>query len=158
MRRILILCLAACLAAGCAHKQTITTSQGGATVTTNQGNNTVTVTTKEGSTTYGTAVDPAKTGLPIYPGATKNEGGISGAGAAGSGETVALSTTDSFDKVYEWYKAHMPAGSETMHMTADSGSVATFQIGKQTDKEQRSVMITTDKDKTSILLSHNVKP
>jgi hypothetical protein len=51
----------------------------------------------------------------------------------------------------------MPSGSEAMHMTSGTGSVASFQVGKNTDKEQRSVMITGAKDKTSILLSHDIK-
>lgn len=155
MRTIAIMILAACLV-GCSHKQTITTQEGSATV--DQSGKTVTVTTKEGTTTYGTEVDVSKVGLPIYPGSTKTEGGLSGTSAQGSGEVVAMSTTDSFDKVYEWYRAHMPAGSETMHATNAGSSVAMFEIGKTTDKETRSVMISADKDKTSILLSHNVKP
>src|SRR5579863_4735640 len=118
MRTLLTVCLAAALLAGCSsHKQTFTTGQGTTTVQTNDNNKTVTVTTNQGTTTFGANVDVSKLGLPVYPGSTKNEGGIAGTSAQGSGQVVALSTADSFDKVYQWYRSHMPAGSETMHMS-----------------------------------------
>ncbi len=160
MRLLISACVIAVLLSGCSHKQTVVTSQGNATVERSNDNQTVTVTSKEGTTTYGKgAVDPAKLGLPLYPGATATVGGIAGHSVLqGSGEVVALSTSDSFDKVYQWYHDHMPAGSETMHMTNAGSSIATFQVGKNTDKEQRAVMITSDKDKTSIMLSHSIKP
>jgi len=160
MRAVFIAGLAAVLVAGCSgHKQTYVTQQGTTTVETNNNNQTVTVNSKEGTSTYGKgAVDPAKLGIPVYPGATTTEGGISGKTAQGAGEIVALSTKDPFDKVYAWYQQHMPAGSEGMHMSNAGSSVATFKIGKENDKEQRSVMISSEKDKTSILLSHSVKP
>ena len=159
MRPILMVCLAALLLSGCSgHKQTFVTKQGTTTVESNNNNQTVTVNSKQGTATYGKgAVDPAKLGIPVYPGATTTEGGMSGTTAQGSGEIVALSTTDSFDKVYAWYEAHLPAGSQTMHMANGASSVAAFRIGKETDKEARSVMISAQKDKTSILLSHSVK-
>lgn len=157
MRTVLVACAAVVLLAGCTHRQTFTTSQGATTVESNGASKSVTITTKEGTTTISANVDLAKLGLPVYPGATQNQGGISGTTAQSSGEVVALSTSDSFDKVYAWYRAHMPAGSEGMHMSSPTGSIATFQIGKDGDKEQRSVMITGEKDKTSILLSHNLK-
>ena len=147
--------------AGCAahNKQTVVTSQGTTTIERSNDNQTVTYSNQQGTVTSGKgAVDPAKLGLPIYPGATVNEGGYAGQSAQGSGEVVALSTTDSFDKVYQWYHDHMPAGSEAMHMTSGESSIASFRLGKDTDKEQRGVMITADKDKTSIMLSHSVKP
>ena len=159
MRLIVIACLAMVLMSGCSgHKQTFVTKEGTTTVESSNNNQTVTVNSKEGSATYGKgAVDPAKLGIPVYPGATSTEGGMAGTTAQGTGEIVALTTTDSFDKVYAWYQSHMPAGSQTMHMSGSASSIASFRMGKDTDKEQRSVMITAEKDKTSILLSHSVK-
>lgn len=157
MRSVFVFCIVAILLTGCSHKQTYTTKEGTTTVEGTGSNQTVTIHSKEGTATYGkAAVDPAKLGIPVYPGATTTEGSMAGTSAQGSGEVVTLSTTDSFDKVYSWYQAHLPAGSQKMHMSTDSGSVASFEVGENS-KEQRSVMITSEKDKTSILLSHSVK-
>ena len=160
MRIALIAGLVALAIAGCSgHKQTYASKEGTTTVESGNNGKTVTVTTKEGTATYGRgAVDTAKLGLPIYPGATANEGSLSGKSAQGTGEIVVLSSTDSFDKVYTWYKAHMPAGSEAMHMTTPAGAMAAFKLGKDTDKDQKNVTLTADKNKTSIMLSHTVKP
>ena len=164
MRVVTALLLVAALIAlgGCGRKMTFTTKEG--TTTVEQGgageNKTVTVTSKEGSATFGkNAVDLAKLGLPVYPGATaKNTGGFSISGKTGSSETVMLETNDSFDKVYEWYKAKMPAGSETMKLSSGGGQFATFQVGKTSDKEVSAVTITGEKDKTSIMLTKGSKP
>jgi hypothetical protein len=100
----------------------------------------------------------SKLGLPIYPGAVAAEnGGYSASGKEGTSQMAVLTTTDSFDKVYDWYKARMPAGSEQMKVSSGSGSVATFVIGKQGDKEQKTVEITSDKDKTSIMLGSGLQ-
>ena len=77
---------------------------------------------------------------------------MAGTSQEGTGAMMVLKTSDAFDKVYAWYKSQMPAGSAQMQSTNGDTSVAEFQIGKETDKEQKSVTITSDKDGTSIML------
>jgi hypothetical protein len=157
MRQAITLLAALLVLSGCSHKTTV--SNDGTTVTTNGDNQTVTVQGKEGTVTAGKgAVDTAKLGLPIYPGADASQNaGWSGQSKEGSGAMAVLTTKDSFDKVYQWYKSQMPAGSEKMHMTADSGSSAVFQIGKEGDKETKSVTISGEKDTTTIMLASGTK-
>ncbi len=50
-----------------------------------------------------------------------------------NGETTSESTTkDSFDVVYGWYKAHLPAGSETERLTIGSVREAAFKVANST--------------------------
>lgn len=158
MRNAFMAILTVVLLTGCSgHK--VTASNNGTTVTSSGDNQTVTVQTKEGTVVAGKgAVDVAKLGLPIYPGAVQNENaGFSGQGAAGTSAMTTLTTKDSFDKVYEWYKAQLPAGSEKVKTTSDSGSMAMFQVGKEGDKEQKAIEIMGAKDQTTILLTVGTK-
>jgi hypothetical protein len=154
MRKIFCAILLMMAIAGCTSHKVV--SSNGTTVTTNGtgDNQTVTVQASGGSFTAGkNAVDPAKLGLPVYPGATTDEGGaMSGTSAQGSGAVISLKTSDAFDKVYAWYKAHMPANAQTMQSTAGSASVGSFVEGKSSDKEQKSVTITSSTDGTTITL------
>ena len=158
MRLMSALCMVAAVAviAGCGTHKTV---YGGATVETNKQNNTTTISGKEGSMTVGqNAVDAAKLGLPVYPGASAKEGGgLSTQSKAGSSQIVVMTTPDSFDKVYTWYKGQMPAGSEKMHFTTPGGALASFVIGETGGKEQKSVMLTTEKNATNIMLSVGTK-
>lgn len=157
-----VLSLAVLGAADCSRsqKQTVETKEGPATVETNKQDQTATITNKEGTAKIGkNAVDPQSLGLPIYPGASVSEGGgMSAVSSKGSAQLVVMTTSDSFDKVYEWYKGQMPAGSEKMHLSTGGSSIATFQVGETTEKDQKGVMIAADKDKTTITLSHGQKP
>lgn len=145
--------------ASCSSKKTIQTQQGTTTVETNALHNTVKVTSQQGTAIIGKgAVDPKALGLPLYPSAIQSQtGGMSASTKEGTSHVVSLATKDSFDQVYQWYKAHMPAGSEQLHMEAASGSIATFLIGKEGDSDQKSVQIQASKDTTTILLSHIMK-
>lgn len=161
MRTMVVCLLAVITLAGCTgHKTTVTTNNGTETVTTSGDNQTVTVQGKEGTATIGKgAVDTAKIGLPVYPGANSaDNAGYAATTKEGTGQVAMLTTADSFDKVYAWYKQQMPAGSEQMHMTSSGGSVAAFQIGKDTDATKKVVTITSSQDKTSIMLSSQTKP
>ena len=154
MRLISVLCLVLLVGTltGCSgHKQTIVTKEGGATVETNQSNDTTTITTNEGTAVVGkNAVDLSKLDVPVYPGASSESGGLSVQSKEGNQQIAMLTTADSFDKVYEWYKSHMPAGSEKLHMTTGGSSVAQFAIGTESDKSFKSVMITEATGKTAI--------
>jgi hypothetical protein len=92
------------------------------------------------------ATTDEKTGLPVYPGATSAASGAN----AGQAGTV-LTTEDSFDKVYAWYKDHMPAGSEKAKLSAGGMSNATFETEKDGGKEV--VAITSQGGKTTISLA-----
>jgi hypothetical protein len=46
----------------------------------------------------------------------------------------------------------MPANAQTMQSTAGSASVGSFVEGKSSDKEQKSVTITSSTDGTTITL------
>jgi len=151
-----VLALAAC---GGGHKSTVYTSSGNATVTTSDDNKTVQVESKEGTYKAGKdAVDLSKLAVPLYPGATQNEdsGGYAMSGKEGSAQVVVLTTGDSFDKVYAWYKAQLPKGAEKMKVASGGTDMAQFATGDKTN-DQSSVMIESKNGKTQILISHQEK-
>jgi hypothetical protein len=159
MRKVFCAVLLIAAIAGCtSHK---VTEANGTTVTTNGtgDNQTVTVQASGGTITAGkNAVDPAKLGLPVYPGATADESGaMSGTSAQGSGALVSLKTSDSFDKVYDWYKSRLPAKTQTMESTSGGTSVGSFVEGTSSDKEQKSVTITSSSEGTTITLMSATK-
>jgi hypothetical protein len=85
--------------------------------------------------------------VPQYPGAaTQASGSSSNMGQSATGSV--MSTDDAFDKVYQWYQQHMPAGSEKSHITSPMQS-AVFMIGDP-GKGQTSVTITVTGGKTMI--------
>src|SRR5579871_1013377 len=96
-----------------------------------------------------TAAQPASGGsdMPSYPGATTQASG-SGSNMGTTASGTVLTTDDSFDKVYTWYRQHMPAGSEKSHMTAPVQS-AVFIVGDPSSG-QKSVTITVQGTKTMI--------
>lgn len=72
-------------------------------------------------------------------------------GMAKSAAGKVMTTTDSFDKVYEWYQKNMPAGSEKAHTTTPVQS-AVFMMG-EAGKDQKSVTITVSSGKTMISIA-----
>ena len=151
--------LAAIAFVGCSHKTTVVTSDGAATVTTSQDNQTTTVQSNNGTLTTGkNAVDPSKLGAPVYPGAEQSQdGGIAVSGNQGSTQMAVFKTTDPFDKVYDYYKSQLPAGSEKMKMSEGSESMATFQIGDDKSPDQTTVMISAKDGATQILITHGLQ-
>ena len=159
MRKVFFAVLLIAAIAGCtSHK---VTEANGTTVTSSGtgDNQTVTVQASGGTITAGkNAVDPAKIGLPVYPGATADESGaMSSSSAQGNGALVSLKTSDAFDKVYGWYKSHLPANTQTMESTSGGTSVGSFVEGASSDKEQKSVTITSSSDGTTITLMSATK-
>ena len=159
MRRVFIAVFLIAAIAGCtSHK---VTEANGTTVTTSGTgeNQTVTVQSSGGSVTAGkNAVNPATLGLPVYPGATADESSaVSGTSTQGSGALVSLKTSDSFDKVYGWYKAHLPANAQTMQSTSGGSSVGSFVEGTSSEKLQKSVTITSSAEGTTITLMSATK-
>lgn len=114
---------------------------------------------KAGSVKFGvSSVDAAKLGVPLYPGAKATEGGgLNATTAEGSAQILVLTTGDSFDKVYAWYKSKMPAGSEKARSSSADNSFASFEIVKNGAKEISSVQLSTDGGKTQIAISHGTK-
>lgn len=141
--------VAALLLASCSpHKPAVVTTSG-----------TVAVTSSDGDVAAGEhAADASKLGAPVYPGAaTADSGGVAMHSDKGAGEMIAFKTSDSFAKVYDFYKHRMPPGSETMKYSQGDSSLATFQIGRDGDAETTSVMITAKSGETDILITHGTK-
>jgi hypothetical protein len=155
MRKTLILTAVALIAlAACSSTKKVYTANG-ATVTTDSSKNTVTVQSSEGTFKAGKGVvDVASLGVPIYGGATEDEGAFSVSGAKGSGQMVAFTTGDSFDKVYQFYHEKMPSGSEKMKMEEGDSSVAEFVTGDEKPGAlQTMVMISKKGNQTSIVIT-----
>ena len=94
--------------------------------------------------------DQSSTTIPTYPGAdTQAAGSGSNMGMTAAGKV--LSTSDSFDKVYNWYQQKMPAGSEKSHVDSPVQS-AVFIIG-DASTGQSSVTLTTQGGKTMITIA-----
>ena len=154
--RIVVLIAVAGVVACSSHKTTtVSTSNGEATVTQSQSGQQVTVQTSGGAVTVGGSVDPSQLGAPVYPGAQGNsEGTVSYTGANG-GAMAAFKTSDDFDKVYEYYKAQLPAGSEKMKMSSGDGSIAEFVVSSANG--ETSVQISGKPGETAIIITHKAK-
>ena len=144
------------LAACSSHKTTVQTSTGTATVTTSDDDKNVTIQTKEGTMAIGRNVDAAKLGTPVYPGAQTGQGqSVTSSSSARTTVVANFSTPDEFDKVYEYYKRHMPAGSERMKVSSGNGSMASFHVGDRGSPSEVIVQISSDKPtETDILITH----
>ncbi|HEY5093532.1 MAG TPA: hypothetical protein VII69_00280 [Candidatus Eremiobacteraceae bacterium] len=99
--------------------------------------------------------DPATLGIPLYPGAKTTEGGSVGSSdKTGSGQVVNLTSPDSFDTVYGWYKSQLPADAQKMKTSVMGASTATFQVGPGDEKTGKFVTVSsTGKGDTFITLS-----
>lgn len=154
MKRLLVCVLAGVIVlAGCSSSKK-TYSANGATVTTDTSQDTVTVQSSEGTEKIGkNVVDAASLGVPIYAGATQDEGGFSVSGAKGSAQMTSFTTPDSFEKVYAYYHSKMPAGSEKMKVgSGDDGSIAEFVIGGEKPGDVQTVVMITPKGKSTAIV------
>ncbi len=119
-----------------------------------------TVTTKNGTATLG-GVDPSKLGAPVYPGAQPNpdaQGSLSAETPEGSTVMATFKTADGFDKVYDYYKSQMPAGSEGMKLSMGGASSAMWEVGKDGSADQVVVQVNSDKTgEVTILITHVIK-
>lgn len=156
MQKTVVVALAAVIAlASCSSSTKKVYTANGATVTTDTSKNTVTVQSREGTFKAGkNVVDVASLGVPIYAGASQDEGAFSVSGDKGSGQMVAFTTNDPFDKVYQFYHRKMPAGSEKMKMEEGDSSVAEFVTGEaKPGALQTMVMISKKGNQTSIVVT-----
>ena len=122
------------------------------------GTNDVTVLNgNQGAVTIGSSADPSKLGAPVYPGATANQNGsMAVSGQSGSAAMASFKTTDDFDKVYQYYKGQMPAGSEKMKMSSGDTSSAMFVVAddKNPKAPTTSVQISGKAGETDIVITH----
>jgi hypothetical protein len=156
---ILLCCLAIISFAGCTSKKTYVTNAGTTTVETNTLHNTLKITNKQGTAVIGRgAVSAAELELPLYPRAIAKLTGASTVSNTQGGKVyeVSLSTKDTFEETYRWYKERLPAGSEQTHMQASGGSIASFLVGKMGDRDQKSVLINQSSNLTTIVLTRTV--
>lgn len=156
---IILCCVGLICVAGCSNKKTIVTNAGTTTVETNTLHNTLKITNKQGTAVIGRgAVSASELGLPLYPRAIAKLTGASTVTNAQGGKVyeVSLSTKDPFEEAYQWYKERLPAGSEQTHMQASGGSIASFLVGKMSDREQKSVLINQSSNLTTILLTRTL--
>ena len=114
------------------------------------------VQTGDGTTAIGRQADAGALGAPIYPGATINRPGVVSSTKGNTAATIAaFKTADSFDRVYDFYRQQLPAGSERMKVAGGNGSVATFQTGSAETGDEVSVQVASDKpNETDILITH----
>jgi hypothetical protein len=140
---------------------TMTAPPGDAAATPAPSSSAYTVTTKNGTATLGGGVDPSKLGAPVYPGAQANpdsNGSLSAETPEGSTVMATFKTNDGFDKVYDYYKSQMPAGSEGMKLSMGGASTAQWQIGKDGAADQVVVQVNADKTgAVTILITHVIK-
>ena len=88
--------------------------------------------------------DPASLGIPIYPGAKNSPGGNLGVSdKSGGGQMVILTSPDSFETVYAWYKSQLPADAEKMKTGIAGVATATFQVGPGDEKSGKFVTVSS---------------
>jgi hypothetical protein len=119
----------------------------------------VSFTSPTGGITLGknvTATD-AELGVPVYPGATRGQGGMRVKNKNGSMITVVYKTNASVDDVVAFYKNKMPGADETSN---DSNHATVLKSGPQGDKTMVTVTPSSDADNanTSIMIMRIVQP
>jgi hypothetical protein len=97
-------------------------------------------------------------GVPVYPHAkARRDGTVTSATDENTTVITGFKTADAFGKVEAFYKARLPAGSETMNLSSGNGSVAAFDIGRGT-RDEISVQVTQSRPhETDILITRVVK-
>jgi zinc-ribbon domain len=101
----------------------------------------VTLSTPSGTITAGNTggVSEADLGVPIYPGATRSEGGMQVNSANSSMVTVVYSTSDPVSKVVDFYKDKLGENTSVI----ESGNGAVITSGKE-NKEGLVITVTPD--------------
>jgi hypothetical protein len=99
------------------------------------------------------ATNNLMTKLPVYTGATS--AGAAQTGTISGKHVVAqvYTTPDSFEKVYKWYQAALPAHSETSHDTSQSQESAVFTLSGGTKQQSVSILKTGGVEVTNITLT-----
>jgi hypothetical protein len=142
------------LVVGCSRNTSHIITPGGSVDVTKDANgqSDVKVTTKDGTAEYSAkkTVDLATLGVPIYPGAKEKEGGslsYSGQsnGKSSAMQSVALITSDPFDKVSDFYK-------DQYKDKINDKKATTMEMGSG-DKAMTHIMMNENNTSTTIVIS-----
>ncbi len=148
----LIVLIAAVSLGGCSRQQSVSTLGGSVKVTkVGSGAQSVEVQTETGSAKVSTeqrTISEDELGVPVYPGSTvevSSEYQGAGEGEQEHSTHHILSTKDSFDKVYAFYKSNLKDVTQQMKQNMGDNQVAIFNT-KRKDGAPVSVSITTDNE------------
>lgn len=168
MKKHLIVALALAAAictSGCGKRQqTYVTPGGNVTVKTGGGQQTTEYQTKEGTAKVTTGqkgpITEAELGVPVYPGATV-ETTVQAQGMPSAGgksvEVHNLSTTDSFDKVAEFYKSKLKKAQSNIVQGQGGQNMAMFTMEQGKTSIMVHVMADKDAGKTTINVTKGEK-
>jgi len=121
---------------------------------TQNGGGAVTFSTPGGTYSAGnTKVTAGDLGVDIYPGATQQQGAVRVTTPSGTAVTAAYLTSDSMDKVVDFYKGKLGSGASVF--TSDKSAV----LSLTSDDKKSSVMITLsggDNGQTKIGILHSM--
>ncbi|MCE5324413.1 hypothetical protein LLG46_14020 [bacterium] len=147
------LILIAVISAGCAKKQTYIAPGGKVTVSEKQGKaKKVEVQTADGKATIEVAkkkITEKELGVPVYTGAKVETAGSYEGSNKGQSEKMhncMLTTSDDFEKVYEFYKSNLKNVKNSFNQNTDGNKMAVFSVAGD-NGEEIAVNISTDKEK-----------
>jgi hypothetical protein len=141
-----VLLLAALALTACSHgnsSSSSTSNTSGTTSSQTQAPGTSPASASPAATASAAAAPLANSAIPTYPGAAAMM-----TGSANGTSTSILTTKDSFDTVYAWYKGHLPAGSEAEKITTGNVQEVVFKVGDS------AVSITSSNDQTEITIAN----
>lgn len=158
MRSLCIVIVVSVAISGCASSKRVY-SANGTTVTTDSSRKTVTVQSRDGTMRMGKDVVNGRSfGVPLYDGAAQDNGALSVTDSKGAAQMAAFTTADPFERVYTFYKRHMPRGSEKVKLDEGDASIAEFIVPPAAGpKIQTTVMISRKGDKTAIVITKGVQ-
>lgn len=98
-------------------------------------------------------IDPAKFGIPIYPGAKQSTegGGVATTGSEGNSQVLILTTPDSYDAVVAWYKSRLPMETDGVRLGPLSTSM--FRVGAKDASDAKFATVASVNGQTSITFS-----
>jgi hypothetical protein len=99
--------------------------------------------------TIGGAIDPAKLGIPVYPGMVQAGNGSYQMTTSNGSALATYSSADSFDKVYAFYKSQLPADAEQMKTPA----MAVFKTPVGSDTAMIELLSKSGQPGTEILVT-----
>ncbi len=133
MKRITIVLLCAFVSFGCGklrEKLAGKAASEGSSGQVNVSNGNVTVTTPTGNAQVGTTAklpDGWPSNVPTYPGAT-----ITASMGTPAGKTVIFTTSDSAQKVHDYYKGELKSMKQAADVDANGAKVMSFRDGSKT--------------------------
>jgi hypothetical protein len=130
-------------------------SGGKANVDVSEGGDKVSIKTDEGSVTMGGGSVPKNwpSDVTVYKGAK-----VTGSAETDEGLSLMLETSDSVEKVYEFYKSDLPSKGWSLSMNATYGGASMLQGEKSGKGVMLSVSKNEDSGKTAIAISVTTTP